>query len=455
MERVKILAPCGILGYGFPESSFKKAMEDGPDAIIVDAGSTDAGPHKLGAGVAIVSRQACKKDLLLLIKAALKNKIPLIVGSAGGSGAKKHTHWTLDIVDEILEEEKLDAKIKVIWADITNERIRQAMDDHSLTPLGNNIPELNQEELNKTLGVVAQMGIEPILKALEDSPDIIICGRAYDPAPFAAFAIFKGFDAALAYHLGKILECGALCAVPGTTKDCIMGVMEKDSFYVYPTNPIRKCTVTSVAAHTFYEKDHPYILQGPGFVLNLKDCEFTQVDDKTVRVSKSAITPTEVYKVKLEGAKQVAYRTLVIAGIRDPLLIAKLREVEDEVATAVREYYHEVDVKDYKINFINYGLDGVMGSLEPDHSLPKEVGVLFEVTAKTQELSSAICSSLRSTFMHYGYDGRKSTSGNLALPYSPSDLDFGPVYEFSVYHLMTVENGMEVFPITTYEVKNG
>ena len=101
MERVKILAPCGILGYGFPESSFKKAMEDGPDAIIVDAGSTDAGPHKLGAGVAIVSRQACKKDLLLLIKAALKNKIPLIVGSAGGSGAKKHTHWTLDIVDEI------------------------------------------------------------------------------------------------------------------------------------------------------------------------------------------------------------------------------------------------------------------------------------------------------------------------------------------------------------------
>ncbi len=455
MKKLKILAPCGILGYGFPESSFKNGMEDKPNAIIVDAGSTDAGPHKLGAGVAIVSRQACKKDLLILITAALKERIPLIVGSAGGSGAKKHTDWTMDIVNEILKEEKLSAKIKVIWADIPNERIKKAMEDHAITPLGNNIPELHEKELKETLGVVAQMGIEPILEALKDSPDIIICGRAYDPAPFAAFAISRGFDAALAYHLGKILECGALCAVPGTTKDCIMGVIEEDSFYVYPTNPIRKCTVTSVAAHTFYEKDHPYILQGPGFLLNLKDCEFEQVNDKTVRVSKSTITSTDEYKVKLEGAKKVAYRTLVIAGVRDPLLIAKLKEIEDEVASAVKEYYQEIEEKDYKISFINYGLDGVMGSLEPDHTVPKEVGVLFEVTAKTQELASAICSSLRSTFMHYGYEGRKSTSGNLALPYSPSDMDFGPVYEFSVYHLMTVKNGTEVFPISTYEVENG
>ena len=455
MDQLKILAPCGILGYGFPEASFRKGIEDKPDAIIVDAGSTDAGPHKLGAGVAIVSRQACKKDLLLMITSALDLKIPLIVGSAGGSGAKTHTDWTMDIVYEILKEEKLDAKINVIWADIPKERIKEAIDNKTIRPLGNNVPDLTEEELEKTNGVVAQMGVEPILEALKDSPDIIICGRAYDPAPFAAFAIHKGFDPALAFHLGKILECGALCAIPGTTKDSIMGVLEKDSFYVYPTNPDRKCTVTSVAAHTFYEKDHPYLLQGPGIVLNLKNSTFTQMDDRTVRVAKSEIKDTEEYQVKLEGAKEVAYRTLVIAGVRDPLLIAQLEHVEDEVTLAVKEYYKELDEDTYKISFTNYGLDGVMGVLEPDRTPPKEVGVLFEVTAKTQDLSSAICSSLRSTFMHYGYEGRKSTSGNLALPYSPSDIEFGPVYEFSVYHLMTVKDGSEVFPISTYEVKNG
>ena len=57
--------------------------------------------------------------------------------------------------------------------------------------------------------------------------------------------------------------------------------------------------------------------------------------------------------------------------------------------------------------------------------------------------------------MHYGYEGRKSTSGNLALPFAPSDIDFGPVYEFSVYHLMEVRDGMEMFNSESYEVKNG
>ena len=67
MKELRLLSPCGILGYGFPESSFLNGMAMNPDAIVVDAGSTDAGPHKLGAGVAIVSRRACKKDLEIMI----------------------------------------------------------------------------------------------------------------------------------------------------------------------------------------------------------------------------------------------------------------------------------------------------------------------------------------------------------------------------------------------------
>ncbi|STV77694.1 3-methylaspartate ammonia-lyase glutamate mutase [Klebsiella michiganensis] len=46
----KILSPTAILGYGFPEESFRKAMEASPDLIAVDAGSSDPGPHYLGAG---------------------------------------------------------------------------------------------------------------------------------------------------------------------------------------------------------------------------------------------------------------------------------------------------------------------------------------------------------------------------------------------------------------------
>ncbi|UUZ83750.1 hypothetical protein LJK88_08065 [Paenibacillus sp. P26] len=82
-DEFKILAPCGMLGYGFPAASFRKGMEYGPDAIVVDAGSTDAGPHKLGAGTAIVSRKAYKKDLEIMITEGTRAGIPILIGSAG------------------------------------------------------------------------------------------------------------------------------------------------------------------------------------------------------------------------------------------------------------------------------------------------------------------------------------------------------------------------------------
>jgi hypothetical protein len=450
-EQFKILAPCGMLGYGFPKSSFAKGMEYGPDAIVVDAGSTDAGPHKLGAGTAIVSRQACKKDLEIIITAGVKANIPVIIGSAGGSGARVHVEWTRSIILEILREHNIRGiKIATIWADIPHEVVAAKLAEGKCEPLGSAVKPLTKERLQATNSIVAQMGHEPIMEALQAEADIIICGRAYDPSPFAAVAMHHGFDSALAYHLGKILECAALCADPGTTKDCMLGILKKDSFIVKPLNDSRTCTAVSVAAHTFYEKDHPYVLHGPGLVLNLENCVFTELGDRSVEVRGSQISATPVYKIKLEGAMKVAYRTFVVAGVRDPLLIARIEEVEAQVKQQVCEYYSEIPREDYSIHFINYGLNGVLGELEPHPKPAHELGIVFEVVAKTQELANAICGTVRSTFLHYGYEGRKSTAGNLAFPFAPSDVPFGAVYEFSVYHLMEVADGLEMFR-TEYE----
>lgn len=87
-----------------------------------------------------------------------------------------------------------------------------------------------------------------------------------------------------------------------------------------------------------------------------------------------------------------------------------------------------------------------MGSLEPERLSCHELGIVFEVLAQTPELASALCSSVRSTFMHFDYSGRKSTAGNLAFPFAPSDVNFGPVYAFSVYHLMDIEDPLAFFP---------
>ena len=448
--KTTILAPCGILGYGFPKESLERALRQHPDAIIVDAGSTDAGPHKLGAGVAIVSRQAAKIDLSLLMSASREYGIPVMLGSAGGSGARKHTLWTLDIVREIAREMGWKPKTAVIWADIPDEEILRALTEGRIEKMSPNVPDLTEESLRETNGVVAQMGVEPILSALEEKPDLIICGRAYDPAPFAAFGIFRGHAPALCQHLGKILECGALCAEPGTTKDVMLGQLDDTGFEVWPASPDRKCNIVSVAAHTFYEKDHPTLLHGPGVLLDLSACRFEQAGEGRVRVTGSRLLDTP-YTIKLEGAKKVAYRTFVLAGIRDPLLIARMDEVEREVVRNVDTYYGGLP-ENVHIHFYHYGRDAVMGDLEPTPVPGHEIGLMFEVLAPTQEQADAVCATVRSTYLHYGYPGRKSTAGNLAFPFAPSDVSFGPVYAFSVYHLMKIDDPCRYFPVEWAEV---
>ena len=435
---IRIISPCGILGYGFPKEPFIKAFEQRIHGIVVDAGSTDAGPHKLGANVSIVSRFALKKDLSIILEKGLAQRIPVIVGSSGGAGAKTHVELTLEVVKEILAEQNKHAKIGIIWADFKQQTIINALEEGRITPLSPNIPDLTKEKILDTKTIVAQMGHEPILKALKQGCDIILCGRSYDPSPFAALGIYHGMDAGLAYHLGKILECGALCAEPGTTKDSILGTLYEDSFTVQALNPIRKCTPTSVAAHTFYEKEHPFMLHGPGFTLNLENCEFNEIADGIIEVRNSQYIADKEVRIKLEGARKVAYRTFVIAGIRDPLLIERLEEVEHEVREQVKSYFAEISEEDYQVNFYHYGKDAVLGEQEPSPFTGHEIGVMFEVLAKEQELANAICANVRSTFLHYGYEGRKSSAGNLAFPFAPSDVEFGPVYEFSIYHLMKI-----------------
>ena len=61
------------------------------------------------------------------------------------------------------------------------------------------------------------------------------------------------------------------------------------------------------------------------------------------------------------------------------------------------------------------------------------------MAAETQEQANTVCSLTRSTLLHYGYPGRVATAGNLAFPFSPSDVQAGTVYEFSLYHLMPID----------------
>ncbi|MEG0051419.1 MAG: acyclic terpene utilization AtuA family protein [Terrisporobacter sp.] len=448
----RILSATAILGYGFPEESFKEGMKRNPHVIAVDAGSTDPGPYYLGAGVSFTDRDAVKRDLEIMLEAGVKNNIPVIIGTAGGSGGEVHLNWCKEIINEIAKEKELKFKLGLIHAEFSKDDVKKALKDGKISPLGP-APDLSEEIIEETTRIVGQMGIEPFIKALDNGANVILAGRTYDPSVFAAPAIRAGYDEGLALHLGKILECSSICATPGSGSDCMFGYIGEDYFRLEPLNPIRKCTTVSVAAHTLYEKTNPYILPGPGGHLDLTECKFVQEDENIVKVSGSKFVKSPNYTVKLEGAKCIGYRTVSIAGARDPIMIEKIDEIIGGVKERVSDNFRDKNW-DYYLNINIYGRNGVMGNIEPTPSTKgaHEIGVVIDAVAETQHKADTICAFARSSMLHFGYEGRKATAGNLAFPYSPSDFHAGEVYNFSIYHLLEVEDGESVFEINYEEL---
>ena len=451
-KEMKILSPSGIVGYGFPEESFLAGVSLKPDLIACDAGSTDPGPYYLGSGIPFTNATAVKRDLTLMLKAACKLGIPLVIGSAGGAGADPHLDREIGIVKQIAAEQKLSFKLAVIRAEFSKEYLLQALEEGRTAPL-HPAPEITREDIEASTHIVAQMGVDPIIHALDQGAQVVLCGRCYDPAAFAAPAIRLGYDRALAMHLGKILECAAICATPGSGSDCIMGYLGEDYFRIEPLNPIRACTPLSVSAHTLYEKTNPYLLPGPGGMLDISQATFTADSDRCVRVAGSKYIPEEVPTVKLEGAKQAGFRTISICANRDPIFISQVDDILEGLKKRTADNL-SADF-DYRLDFIVYGKNGVMGALEPKQEITShEIGIVIDVVADTQEHANAVCSVARSTLLHYGYPGRIATAGNLAFPFSPSDAKVGEVFVFSVYGLLKGEDPLDIFP-RTYEMIGG
>ena len=445
-KQLTSIAINGMLGYGYPVESLHRGLKFSPDVLGVDAGSTDAGPFYLGHGLPLTAPRQIERDLRPAMLAAKKAKIPLIVGSAGFGGAKPHVDLFLAIADRVAREEGLRFRVAVIYADLDRSMVRNALANGSVRPLAG-APALTQEDVASCTQLVGQMGTAPLIAALDAGVDMIIAGRACDTAIYAAMPILRGFDHGLAIHMAKIMECGAQCGLPLAPNDCLMGVIKPDHFLIKTLHPERRVTPESVAAHSLYEQPDPYLIHEPEGTVDMRDSHFEQIDPFTVRVSGSKLSaPDGPATIKVEGARLVGYRAVTVAGIRDPSVIANLDVVTARAQEMAFSNLQGVPTSNVMINWRAYGRDAVLGQHEPERQhVPHEVGLMIEAIAETQELANTVLAMLRSSALHCPFEGRKTTAGNLAFPFSPSDLAGGPVYEFAAYHLMDVDDSNKLF----------
>jgi hypothetical protein len=448
VKELKIVAINGCLGYGYEVDSLAAGMAERPDLLGGDAGSTDPGPYYLGTGTSLVRHEQIRRDLRHALVRSRAAGVPMVIGSAGMGGGEPNLQIVRRILLELAREENLHFRLAVIHSEIAPQTVAAALRAGRITPMPD-APALTEADVLASTRIVGQMGTEPFARALAGGADVVLAGRSCDTAIYAALPIARGFDAGLALHMAKIMECGAQCALPLAPNDSLLGVIRPDHFLIRPLAAHRTCTPESVAAHTLYEQGDPLTLYEPEGRVDLSAAVFEQVDSRTVRVSGSRFVPADRLRIKLEGARRSGFRAFALAGIRDAAVIANLDTIEAAVRSAVRRNLDAgVADADFMLGLRYYGRDAVLGELEPLRGrVPHEVGVLIEAVARTQELASYVLSLARSSFLHCPFPGRKTTAGNLAFPFSPSDTAGGEVYEFSVYHLMETDDQNDLFPI--------
>ncbi|MGI9521023.1 MAG: acyclic terpene utilization AtuA family protein, partial [Hyphomicrobiaceae bacterium] len=323
-----------------------------------------------------------------------------------------------------------------------------------IEPLGP-IDPLTSQTIMETHRVVAMMGVEPIQEALRNNAQVILAGRATDASIYSAIPLMKGCDPGLVWHLAKIIECAGQVVTPRTGQDCVIGTLRPDHFIVEPADPEKRCTRLRIAAHTLYENPNPYRLDEPDGTLVTVDSSYEQLDERSVKVSGSRFEHSGRYTVKLEGVRFAGHRTVFFAGVRDPILIPVIDTFIDACHERVRGEVAVLGIgaDAYRLNVRIYGKTGTMGQRESHQgALPHELGLLAEVLADDEETSKAVMAKVRYALLHTDFPGRKCISGNLAIPFSPSDVSVGESYEFNIWHVLELEDPLEPFPIKYWEV---
>ncbi len=455
-SEVKVVCATGSLGLTpFHEESFFASLERDPDAIAADAGSGDIGPFYLGADAPYSPREWEKHDLELMVVAGLERRIPVLVGSAGGAGTNRSVDLYVEIIQEIARERNLRAfHVAAIYAEVPREYLRQRLAEGTEVPGLGPPRSLTLEDVEASSRIVAMMGVEAYLRALEMGADVIITGRSCDDAIFAAVPIHRGLDRALSLHMGKTIECGPMVGTPVLMRETVMGTVTPECFLVEPLHPGQVCTPASVVGHTLYERTDPYLQAGPGGSLDLSRATYVQHDPRTTRVAGGAYVPDPEYRVKVEGAGWVGHRALVIAGLRDRLSIANLDKIFEFIKAEVRRIYHRQTAgKDYHLFFHVYGQNAVMQELEPlKHPQPHEVGIVMEVVSPEPGLAEHIAKLAKYSIFRANYPGKLGVAGGAALLADEVVKPSHDSYRWTIDHLLPLRDPLELFPIRMIEV---
>jgi len=442
-KTLRVLISTGHLGTA-PSSpeSFHAGMATQPDYVVADGGSADPGPVYLGENLTL--GHFAREELELFLIACRKKKIPLIIGSAGDTGANHGVDHFVSLIQEIAAEQRLPKfKVGYFHSEVSKEYLKRKLAaGRTIAGLGG-FPALTAEGIEAASRIVAVAGVHPFIKLLDMGAEVIIGGRCGDINFTAAPCIRAGFPEALAYHMGKMIECASLVAEPFMGKETIIGTISHEDIKITPYHPAQRCTVASAAGHSMYERENPYYEYTLGGMLDMRRCRYEQFDERTCRITGAEWVPARELNVKLEGAKKVGERYMGFVGIRDPHVVRNVDQAIEWCRSAVAKRFGG---EPYELFFHVFGRNGVMKELEPvKHGTAHELGIVVEGLAPTDPLAAKITDFAVRMFFLARIPGVKGTAGTAAT--TKQTMRSSPGYVWNVNHTVPIDHPMELFPV--------
>jgi len=448
---LRFLCPNGHLGFApIKTGSFELGVATRPDFIVADSGSDDIGPGPLGSDTSTSPPAWQSHDLEHMLLAARRLGVPMLIGSAGDTGANSRVDMYVEMIREIAARRGLQGfRLGYFYSEVSKDLLRRKMAAGEAISGLDGRPDLSRGDLEATDRIVAMAGIHPYNKLLDLGADVIIGGRSSDCVIFAGPAIRAGFPAALSYYLGKVLECASFNAEPYGAKETVIGEISMEDVKVTAMHPDQRCTIASVAGHAMYERSNPYFEHVLGGMLDMTRCRYEQYDERTTRVTGPVFAPASELRVKLEGAGKVGERYVGIAGVRDPYTVANIDRVIAWARQQVEERFGRIG---YELHYQVFGRDGVMGDLEPLKGVRgHELGIVVYGIAPDKAMAEEVCMTGTRQMFYARLPEVKGTAGGVAFPLDEV-LPASPAYRWTVNHTLRVADPLELFPLHLVDV---
>ena len=188
--------------------------------------------------------------------------------------------------------------------------------------------------------------------------------------------------------------------------------------------------------------------------MDVTNAFYSPINSRKVRVEGAKWNSSIKYNVKLEGARVFGYQTSLLVLLRENSYVKNAREWTEKLSDLLKKEIKlrmNLNISDYSLDFRHIGINATLGQLEKNEGDPTEVGILCIVTSKQKKISTEIAKLINPFLLHFPLTTDEELP-TFAFPYSPVHSDRGCVYEFSLNHLLELNNPMDAFQIKVSEV---